>query len=458
MRSFRKICLFGDLFGDHQIIHHHINITKMKNTFYLSLLLLLTPFVQAQQSDVEKFLSGKSGLTVETIEAPGSQFEKGFLIFIEQPLDHKHPEKGVFKQRIWLSVKDTVNAHPVVMITEGYAANRNYNSELSRLLNSNQIIVEHRYFSESTPDSLDWQYLTVEQAANDHHRIIELFKPFFTGKWITTGISKGGQTAIYHRAFFPDDVDVTVPYVAPINFGREEQRLFDFFHKVGTEQERDEIRQFQKTVLERRDVMMVKMKVQADEKKWTFRMGFDKAFDLAVLEYPFSFWQWGHDVSIIPDSTASDQDLFNHLIYVSDFSYECDQEWGKIKSFFYQAYTELGYYAYVPGELKPLIKGFDRDTISSDLFVPGRDILRYHPETMQFVMAQLKKHNPKIIAISGENDPWGSTSLIVDDISNAYLFFKPGGCHKTRIRNLPAEMKEEIFMRIEEWTGVKIVE
>ncbi len=430
----------------------------MRNTLNVIILLLFTLVVQAQQTDIEKFLSGKSGITVESINVPGLQFEKGFLMFIEQPLDHKHPEKGIFKQRVWLSVKDTVNAHPVVMVTEGYAANRNYNSELSRLLNANQIIVEHRYFSESTPDTIDWQYLTVEQAANDHHRIIELFKPFFTGKWITTGISKGGQTAIYHRAFFPDDVDVTIPYVAPINFGREEQRLFDFFHVVGTPSERDKIRQFQKTVLERRDVMMAKMKVQAEERGWTFRMGFDKAFDLAVLEYPFSFWQWGYDVNIIPDSTVSDQEIYNHLVYVSDFSYECDQEWGKIKSFFYQAYTELGYYAYVPGDLKPLIKGFDSDTISSDIFVPDGDTLVYHPETMQFVMTQLKKHNPEIIAISGEIDPWGSTSLLVDDIPNAYLFFKPGGCHKTRINNLPVEMRKEVYRHIEEWTGVKMVE
>jgi hypothetical protein len=244
--------------------------------------------------------------------------------------------------------------------------------------------------------------------------------------------------------------------VAPINFGREEQRLFDFFQKVGTPEERAKIKQFQKIVLERRDSMMVKMKAQAKMKEWTFRMGYDKAFDLAVLEYPFSFWQWGYKISSIPDSTASDQEVFNHLVYASSFSYECDQEWDKIKPFFYQAYTELGYYAYVPGELKPMIKGFDTDTISSDIFAPGGDTLTFHPETIQFVMEQLIKHNPEIIAISGENDPWGSTSLIVDDIPNAYLYFKPGGSHRTRINNLPDSMKQEIFNQLEEWTGVHV--
>ena len=127
----------------------------MKYTLSLFLLLLFVPLVRAQQTDVEEFLSGKSGITAEPINVTGLQFEKGFLIFIEQSLDHHNPEKGKFLQRVWLSVKDSAKNYPVVMVTEGYSANRNYNSELSRLLNANQIIVEHRYFSESVPDFID---------------------------------------------------------------------------------------------------------------------------------------------------------------------------------------------------------------------------------------------------------------------------------------------------------------
>ena len=428
----------------------------MKKILYLSVFLLTVFYAQAQQTDFEKYLSEKKGITVKSIAVPDSTYAAAYLIFMEQPLDHHHPEKGMFRQRIWVSLKDTVNAHPVVMVTEGYAANRNYISEPAKMLNANHIIVEHRYFSKSAPDTLDWQYLTVEQAANDHHDIIGVFKPFFTGKWFTTGVSKGGQTAIYHRAFFPDDVDVTIPYVAPINFAREDPRLYEFFHKVGTPEERKKIHDFQRLVLEKRDVMMEKMKEQAKEKGWTFRMGYDKAFDIAVLEYPFSFWQWGHQADAIPADTVSDDEIFNYFSAVSGFSYECDQEWDKIKPFFYQAYKELGYYGYVPGDLKPLIVGFKEDTISSDIFAPGGDTLTYRPETMQFVMKQLKKHDPEIIAVVGGIDPWGATSLIVDDIPNAYKFVKPRGSHTTRINNLSEEMRKEIYDLVKKWTGLEM--
>ena len=65
-------------------------------------------------------------------------------------------------------------------------------------------------------------------AAADHHRIVEVLKLIYPGKWIGTGISKGGQTAMFHRYFYPEDVDISVPYVAPLNFSTEDQRFIHF--------------------------------------------------------------------------------------------------------------------------------------------------------------------------------------------------------------------------------------
>ncbi|MBS2213832.1 peptidase [Carboxylicivirga mesophila] len=390
-------------------------------------------------------LAASGKISFEKISTDSAQFEQSWLVWFEQPIDHEHPEKGHFKQRIWYSHKST--EAPVVMITEGYSANRNYTSELARLTNANQLIVEHRYFSQSCPDSLDWQYLTVEQAAFDHHRIIEFFKQLYKTKWATTGISKGGQTAIFHRALFPDDVDLSVPYVAPINLAREDHRLFDFFHNVGTEEERERIYRFQKVVLEKRNEIMPLFKQYAASKEYTFRMGDEKAYDLVVLEYPFSFWQWGSNVNDIPAPTASAEVLFEHLRNGSDIGYVSDQSWESIKPFFYQAYKELGYYAYTPGELKPLLKGFEEDTISSCMFAPGGDTLKFVP-TMHSLMSKLETANPKIIAIIGENDPWGSTSLNNKKLTNTFRAVEPGGSHLARIKTLPDTTKEKVLEQI----------
>ena len=52
-------------------------------------------------------------------------------------------------------------------------SNLNSNDLLTNLLDANQIMVEHRYFGKSVPDSLDWNYLNIKQSAADHHRIAD---------------------------------------------------------------------------------------------------------------------------------------------------------------------------------------------------------------------------------------------------------------------------------------------
>ncbi|KAF0239146.1 MAG: peptidase [Prolixibacteraceae bacterium] len=192
---------------------------------------------------------------------------------VRQPLDHADTTRGFFLQRVFVADKGKENA--VLLITEGYGANYaaspRYIKELSAMVNSNQITVEHRYFGESWPDSVNWDYLTVINVAADHHAIVEIFKKYYPGKWINTGISKGGQTAVYHRAFYPDDVDVTVAYVAPLNFGVEDGRHEPFLQKVpGTAEQRKKIEEFQIEVLKNREVLVPRMEAFSKEKNYSY--------------------------------------------------------------------------------------------------------------------------------------------------------------------------------------------
>jgi len=69
--------------------------------------------------------------------------------------------------------------------------------ELSEMLGANQLDVEHRFYGESIPEDFDWQYLTIEQATADYHHINDIFNTFYSKSWVSTGISKGGQTSIF---------------------------------------------------------------------------------------------------------------------------------------------------------------------------------------------------------------------------------------------------------------------
>ena len=161
---------------------------------------------------------------VETLKS--THFPEKYVFFIKQQLDAKDASKGSFEQRVILCHRGF--DRPTVLVTEGYnakyALREGYIEELSKLFDTNIITVEYRYFDKSMPSPCNWDYLTVENSLYDLHHVNQTLHAMYKGKWIATGISKGGQTTMFYRAYFPNDVDVSVPYVAPLNKGVEDGR------------------------------------------------------------------------------------------------------------------------------------------------------------------------------------------------------------------------------------------
>ena len=215
-----------------------------------------------------------------------SEFSEKYVTYFTQPLDHRHPEKGSFRQRVIVS--HVGFDRPTVIVTEGYGAayalRSQYREELSKLLNANMIFVEYRYFLESTPEPKDWQYLTAENSADDLHAITTAFKNIYPGKWIATGISKGGQTTLLYRTFYPDDVDISVPYVAPLCYGVEDGRHEPFLHKVSTPENRKIIEDFQLEALKRKATLLPRFEKYCTEKNYSFRAPIEEIYDYSVLE------------------------------------------------------------------------------------------------------------------------------------------------------------------------------
>jgi hypothetical protein len=392
---------------------------------------------------------------VVKIEAD-SMFSEAYELSIIQPVDHNNPDGPKFNQQVFL---DYVGPDaPVVVVTEGYGA-RNYKSELAGLLKCNQIIIEHRYFEESTPDSINWKYLTTWQAATDQHVIIELFKPVFRGKWLTTGISKGGQTVMYHSFYYPEDVDVRVPYVGPLNFGPEDSRMADFLAKDGTPECRQRIFDFQKLVLEKENVLIPMLKKLAADRNWTFtRVGSPEiAFEMGVMEYEFAFWQWGGIPCDSIPLDGTDSRLFNHLSGVADFRYFADQGLAYFEPFFYQAMTEIGYYGYQFEKFKGLLKFAGENGKPEFLFsAPQGTEMVYNYAFAKDVDTYIKTKAKHFIFIYGEYDPWSASAVDLAGNPDCIKVVREKGSHGSRIGNLSPEQRELVYSKLEEWLGVKI--
>lgn len=404
----------------------------------------------------ENWLAGHPEITYKKIETT-PPYKACYQLMIPQKINHFSADSETFSQRVYVSLMEK-NA-PVAMITEGYFAMRNYQSELAMLLQSNQVIVEHRYFSESTPENREWKYLTVEQAANDHHQIIELLKTFFDqSEWVTTGISKGGQTTIFHRYFFPDDVDASVPYVAPLNFSDEDERVYHFLDTMAARYCGEKLYAFQERLLKNKDVFMPMFEQFITENSLLYTIDHEAAFEYSVLEYEFAFWQWGYagcddiPTAAIPDSTA-----FQHFARIADPAFFSENNRELFQPFFYQALTQIGFYNYRTARLSNWIDAISEPTF---LFLAPVDTRpEFTGDTLMRNIAQwLTTDAENILFIYGEFDAWSATAVRDAGTTNCVVMFRPEGSHRSRIRDFSADDRRKIYHLLEEWLDTEVKE
>lgn len=432
-----------------------------KKTISLFFLFLFTLFLSGTLSagnandplSLREKLKALPGITrVDSLKS--DHYTEKYVVRLNQLLDPKHPSAGTFDQRV--IVCHVGYDRPTVLVTEGYGAayalSPRYQEELSGLLNANVVFVEYRYFLESTPQPLNWEYLIAENSAYDLHHVNQTFRSLYPEKWISTGISKGGQTTLLYRAFFPDDVDFSVPYVAPLNRGVEDGRHEPFLRKAGTRKERKTIEKFQLEILKRKPEIVPLLEDFCREKQLRFRIPMEEVLDYCVLEYPFALRQWGTSVRTIPAPTAGTEELFGHLLAISSPDYFAEEQ--PNISFFVQAARELGYYGY---DTKPFRRYLTLETAEGYLdriMLPQELVgkIKFDPALYHKIYNFLRDNDPKMICIYGENDPWTATHVpIFKGKVNEQVYFQPGGSHLARIGNMPEKTKSRIMAQLKKW-------
>lgn len=426
--------------------------------FQILLFLLLLSAVTFSQNTLKSFLENQP--EIKSVEEMGHAdfFVAKYKIMVEQPVDHSDLSKGTFLQRVLIADKGL--NQPVVFITEGYnggySENPNYINELCPILGANQICMDHRYFGESMPEPLNWEYLTVRNAAADHHHVILLMKKYYSGKWISTGISKGGQTTVYHRWLYPNDVDVSVPYVAPLNFGVEDGRHEPFIaNTTGTPEGRAKVRAFQLQILKNRETYLPLLEQYCTDKKYHPLLNNDELLDYIVLEYSYGLWQYDNSPVDIPALDAPAEELFAQLVKVSSPMYLSSEGVDIFKSFYVQAAHELGYYGYDVKPFEDYLSIKTAENWLNRIYLPELDI-KYNKKTAKQVKKFINKTDAKILFIYGEWDPWSASAFEVPDKPNFLKIVKPEGSHSTRIGNLPAEQKQQVKAKLEEWLDMEV--
>ncbi|MEU4121193.1 S28 family serine protease [Streptomyces virginiae] len=409
----------------------------------------------AAAADIKDQILGIPGMSlIEEKPYPGYRF---FVLNYEQPVDHRQPWKGTFKQRLTLLHKDV--SRPSVFFTSGYNVNTNpRRSEPTTIVDGNQVSLEYRFFTPSRPDAANWANLDIWQAASDQHRIFTALKKIYKKNWLATGGSKGGMTATYYERFYPRDMDGVVAYVAPNDVVNKEDSAYDrFFAKVGTKECRDRLNAVQREALVRREPLEAKYAAAAAENGWTFTTvgDLDKAYEAVVLDYVWAFWQYSllADCASVPAATtATDQEIWDSVDAISGFSAYTDQGLETYTPYYYQAGTQLG----SPDIKQPHLGNLSRYGYQPPRnFVP-RDIpMTFQPGAMADVDKWVRDNANQMLFVYGQNDPWGAEPFRIGyGARDSYVMIAPGANHGANVAKLLDGEKALATAKILQWAGV----
>ena len=406
------------------------------------------------------WLAQVPGLTVvhEETAPPGFRF---FVLSYEQPVNHLLPWKGMFSQRLTLLHRSV--AAPMVVNTSGYDISLlPSRSEPTQIVDGNELTIEHRFFVPSRPDPADWRDLTIFQAATDHHRVIQALKVIYSGRWLTTGRSKGGMAAVYHRRFYPRDVDGTIAYVASNDVINHRDRYAEFLAQIGNDPEcRQRIGEFQRAALLRRHAIVPMMEGAASSEGWTYSIlgSPNRALEFLVIEWAWGFWQLGGQAfcGLVPSADAPDTFIYAALDAVFGFAFYTDQGIGPLVPLYYQQDTQLGYPIAAEAHLEDLLlfpgEDVPRSFLPAD--IPTR---RFEHSAMLDIDIFVRVFGSELMFIYGEHDPWTAEPFrLGPGTRDSFSYIVPGANHGARISGLALDQQDEAISAIRRWADTPAV-
>ena len=396
-------------------------------------------------------LPGVAGASESAAGLIGYRF---FTFTFRQLVDHGAAGGATFTQRV--TVLHRGASAPTVLGTQGYdLAQRPFREEPTILLTANQVEVEHRFFTPSRPDPVDWSKLTIWQAAADDHCLTLAMKTLYPGRWLDTGQSKGGLSAVLYRRFFPDDVDATIAYVAPLSLGAPDPRYVAAVETGSHPDCRLALRDFQRLAVGHRADVVAMM--TSDLPGVTFDvLGVDEAFEHLVLELPFGFWQYGTsgDCANVPGPSATSADIFTYLEDVGQISLYGDGQIAHYGPYYEQAATQLGFPEIDESNLTGLLSHPGTDVAPS--YVPAGAPTAYDPAPMRDLDAWVHTQGLRLLFVYGANDPWSAGMFELGDAVDSFRYVVADGNHGAQIGQLSTTDRNAARAALARWMDVAV--
>lgn len=393
---------------------------------------------------------------------PGTRF---FRVAVALPVDHSQPDGPTFELRVNLLHRGF--ARPMVVETSGYRLwEEPYRSEVTHVVDGNQLDIEHRFFAPSLPEQPDWEtQLTIRQVAADHHRVITAFRPLYDGRWLSTGDSKGAMAATYHRRFYPADVTATIAYVAPNDAVDDRDAYPAFLAKVGGPRFadcRDRLVALQRRALLQRGWFRARLTAHSSEHRlsWYYLGGVDVGLEASVIDFYFAFWQyWGTAAcrTVPLARRITNAQVWRYLDSVNPWSNLSDQRRFYSLPYHYQAAAQIGGPQPFEGRLRDLLRYPGADHPANILPRAMKPVPK-DPGAMADIDRWVRTAARRMLFVDGQLDPWAAEpfSCGADGRErDCHRVVVPRGTHGAVIADLPRRSRIRTWRLLRRWAGVR---
>ena len=390
-----------------------------------------------------------------------------------QLIDHSDPSKGTFKQQVVLSFVDK-NAH-TILHTQGYSLVGDWDNNHNRMdsiraphflwalskdygkngFDLNCVQVEYRYHGFSLPqgDNDRFNYLSAWQQSQDLHAIVtDLKKALFTGdgKWLSTGVSKNGVTtaqyAFYDEMYGWNDIDVYVPFVAPITPQEWDLRVGTYMLTESSKDVQADLKKAYEKLVNDQEIAEATTAayITKYEQRNSTKVPSDSMFLYTlggVMDNLFKVQSYGDIATwkkFIPNEKSKTED------YVTFFMLNDDD--ARIFRNTLGARGPRGPLAWRRDPFQVQI-GIDQGNMSDDYtwYLEGKLLSDSDKAYFKNIMEEAKKSktidlqvellknlettNKKLIFVYGENDPWTGAAIPDPTNPNVKKYLVPNGTH-----------------------------
>ena len=390
-----------------------------------------------------------------------------------QLIDHSDPSKGTFKQQVVLSFVDK-NAH-TILHTQGYSLVGDWDNNHNRMdsiraphflwalskdygakgFDLNCVQVEYRYHGFSLPqgDVNRFNYLTAWQQSQDLHAIVtDLKKALFTGngKWLSTGVSKNGVTtaqyAYFDEMYGWNDIDVYVPFVAPITPQEWDLRVGTYMLTESSKDVQADLKKAYEKLVNDQEIAdaTTEAYITIYEKSAGAKVPSDSLFLytlVGVMNNLFKVQSYGDIATwkkFIPNEKSKTEDYVTFFMMNDDDDRIYRKTLGArgprgplavredpfdVQTAIDQGASELDYTWFLEGKLltdsdKAYLKNIMENAKKSKVMELQVELLK-----------NLETTNKKLIFVYGENDPWTGAAIPDPTNPNVKKYIVPNGTH-----------------------------